>query len=207
MSIFIDAHDLGSSDSTRRQAIEAGSPRSDLYLIYRAETLAEEGNREDAEDLLTQVRSDYPLLPAVQALIAGDPSEAVGAITTAGLHVADDQDVAGYSTARLATAYMRLDRYDLATDVLRDANERFPDRAWLLLHQANTALGMVDLVALGSSHNHDLLSEVTEVALRSRDLFRTWEGLRTSQSLLQCRRCSHGGSPAGSRHRVHAATW
>ena len=176
ISAFIDAHDLGSSDSTRRHAIRAGSPRSDLYLIYRAETLAEEGNRGDAEDLLAQVRSDHPLLPAVRALVAGDPSGAVEAITTAGLHETEDQDVAGYSTARLATAHMRLDRYDLATDVLREANERFPDRAWLLLHQANTALGMVDLVALGSSSNHDLLGEITEVALRSRDLFRTWDG-------------------------------
>ena len=176
ISDFIDAHDLGSSDSTRRRAIGAGSPRSELYLIHRAETLAEQENREDAEDLLAQVPSDHPLVPAVRALIAGDPSGAVEAITTAGLHEAEDQDLARYSTARLASAYMRLDRFDLATDVLRDANERFPDRARLLLHQANTTLGMVDLVALGSSSNHDLLSEAAEVALQSRDLFRTWDG-------------------------------
>ena len=176
ISDFIDAHALGSSNSTLRRAIEAGSPRSQLYLIRQAETLAEEGNRENAEDLSAQVPADHPLMPAVRALIAGDPSGAVEVITTAGLHRAEDPELARYSVARLIGAYLRLEKPDLATEVLRYANERFPDRAWLLFHQANTTLGMVNPLALGSSQSHDLLSEAAELALRSRDLFRTWDG-------------------------------
>ena len=176
ISDFIDAHALGSSNSVLQRAIEAGSPRSQLYLIRQAKTLAEEGNREDAEDLLAQVPTDHPLVPVVRALIAGEPSGAVEVITTAGLHRVEDSELARYSVARLLEAYLRLEKFDLATEVLRNANERFPDRAWLLFHQANTTLGMVNPLVLGSSQSHDLLSEAAELALRSRDLFRKWDG-------------------------------
>ena len=57
ISDFIDAHDLGDSESTRRLAIEAASPRSSLYCIRHAVSCAEEGDQERAEDLLAQVPS------------------------------------------------------------------------------------------------------------------------------------------------------
>ena len=176
ISDFIDAHDLGDSESTRRLAVEAASPRSDLYCIRHAIRCAEEGDQDRAEDLLTQVPSEYPLMPAAQAVIADDPTAVVEAISVAGLHEADDPDLARYSVARLASAYLRLDRPDLATQVLQDANQRFPGHAWLLFHQANTTIEMVDPTRLGSTECHDLLSEAVDLALRSRDLFRNWDG-------------------------------
>ena len=176
VSDFIDAHDLGDSDSTRRLAIEAGSPRSELYLIRHAVTCAEQGDTGRAEDLLAQVPSDHPLIPTARAVIANDPSAVVETVRTTGLHEADDPDLARYSLARLVWAYLRLDRYDLATEVLRDANQRFPGRAWLIFHQANTTIGMVEPIRLDSADSHDLLSEAADLAFRSRDLFRTWNG-------------------------------
>ena len=176
ISDFIDAHDLGDSESTRRLAIEAASPRSNLYCIRHAVSCAEEGDQERSEDLLAQVPSDHPLMPAAQAVIADDPTAVVEAISIAGLHEADDPDLARYCIARLVWAYLRLDRPDLATQVLRDANQRFPGQAWLLFHQANTTIEMVDPARLGSTECHDLLSEAVDLALRSRDLFRNWDG-------------------------------
>lgn len=176
ISDFIDAHDLGDSESTRQLAIEAASPRSNLYRIRHAVSCAEEGEQERAEDLLAQVPSDHPLMPAAQAIIADDPTAVVEAISVAGLHEVDDPDLARYCIARLVWAYLRLDRPDLAAQVLRDANQRFPGRAWLLLHQANTTIKMVDPTRLGSTECHDLLSEAVDLAVQSRDLFRSWEG-------------------------------
>lgn len=176
ISDFIDAHDLGDSEPTRRLAIEAASPRSNLYCIRHAVSCAEEGDQARAEALLAQVAPDHPLMPAARAVIADDPTAVVEAISIAGLHEVDDPEVARYCIARLVRAHLRNDRPDLATEVLRDANQRFPGRAWLLFHQANTTFGMVDPSRLGSAEGHDLLSEAAELALRSRDLFRSWNG-------------------------------
>lgn len=176
ISDFIDAHDLGGSDSTRQLAIEAGSPRTELYLIRHAITCAERGSKDRAKGLLAQVPSDHPLMPTARAVISDDPSAVVEAVRTAGLHEADDPDLARYCVATLLRAYLRLDRPDLATQVLRDANQRFPGHAWLQFHQANTTIEMVDPTRLGSTECHDLLSEAVDLALRSRDLFRSWDG-------------------------------
>ena len=176
ISDFIDAHDLGDSGSTRQMAIEAGAPRSDLYLIRHAIMCAEQGDEERTEDLLARVPSDHVLMPSARAVISDDQSAVVEAVITAGLHEADDPDLARHCVATLVRAYLRLDRPDLATQILRDANQRFLGRAWLLFHQANTTIEMVDPTRLGSTECHDLLSEAVDLALRSRDLFRSWDG-------------------------------
>ena len=174
ISDFMDAHNLAGSDSARRMAIKAGSPRSSLYRIAEAVETAEKGDPGRAEALLTEVPPEYPLLSAAQAFIAGEMPSVVGAIETGRLHRSEDPDLAIYSMLTLVKAYLCLDNFNLATEVLRAANEQFPDRPMLLLHQAHSTLGMAQQAGLESSGWHDLLSEAVELALRSRDCFRQW---------------------------------
>ena len=176
ISDFIDAHSLSGSDSIRQRAIEAGSPRSGMHMIRRAEALADAGDTQGAADLLAQVPSDYPLLDTARAHINDDATGVINAVLSEGLHRHEDPELALYSVARLAAAHGRLNRPDLARSVLREANARFPGRAWLLFHEVNAILRAVDQVGLGTAGSHDLLSEAAELAVEARDLFRTWDG-------------------------------
>ena len=173
---FIDAHMLGDSSMVRQQAIDAGSPRKPLHLIRQAESLAEQGDRDRAENLISCVPADHPLLPAVRALIDNDWSSAAEAITSVGLHEAEDPELARCAIARLVRAYDNLDRLDLAIEILRDANRRFPGHAWLMFHQAGRTLDIVEPTFLGSEQSNNLLTEAAELAVGSRDLFRAWNG-------------------------------
>ena len=176
ISDFIGAHSLGSSDSARRRAIEAGSPRSAMLMIDQAEALADAGDAQGAAELIDQVPSEHPLLSTARAHIGLDASDVVDAVLSGGLHRSDDSEVALYAVGRLAVAHWRLDRPDLARSVLRDANARFPGRAWLLFHEANAILAVLDQTEPSTASSHDLLSDAAELALEARDLFRAWEG-------------------------------
>ncbi len=176
ISGFLDAHGLPGADPMRMQAVEAGSPHSGLHLVRQAVATAENGDSERAENLLSQVPPDHPLLEAGRAHARGTPTSAVEVIRGARLHESDDVDLARYSVATLVWAYWLLQRPESAVEVLRQASRRFPDGAWIHLQQANMTLAMVDQVGLDSSNSHDLLSEAAELALKSRDLFRSWDG-------------------------------
>ena len=173
---FIDAHDIGNSAPARERAIEAGSPRSGLHLTWQAVTMADNGNTDAAEELMSRVPSDYPLIEIARARLANDPSAVVERVRTAELLESDDSDLVLYSVSMLLWAYWCLERFDSATEVLRDANERFSHRAWLLFHQAHATLGMVDQLGLDELGSHDMLTDAVELALRSRDCFRSWDG-------------------------------
>ena len=173
---FRDAHMLGDSSMVRQQAIDAGSPRRPLHLIRQAESLAEQGKTEQAKNLISCVPADHPLSPAVRALIDNDWSSAAEAITSVGLHEAEDPELARCAIARLVRAYDNLDRLDLAIEILRDANQRFPGHAWLMFHQASRTLAIVEPTSLGSERSNNLLTEAAELAVGSRDLFRAWNG-------------------------------
>ena len=176
ISDFIDAHILDGSDSARLRAIETGSPRSALHLIRRAEALAEAGDTQGATELMDQVPSEHPLLDTARAHIGSDASGVVDAVLSEGLHQSEDPEVALYSISRLAAAHWRLGRFDMARSVLREANARFPGRAWLLFHEANAVLGVADQTGRDSAGGQDLLNEAVELALAARDSFRAWEG-------------------------------
>ena len=176
ISDFIGAHSLRGTDSARRRAIEAGSPRSAMLMINQAEALADAGDAQGAAELMDQVPSEHPLLGTARAHIGLDASGVVDAVLSDGLHRSEDPEVALYAVGRLAMAHWRLHRPDLARSVLRDANARFPDRAWLLLHEANAVLGVADQGGHQTTGGQDLLREAVELALRSRDCFRMWDG-------------------------------
>ena len=173
---YMDAHGVAGSDSIRQRAIEAGSTKSALHHIAQAVEAAERGNRTQAEASLAQVPHGYPLLDAAEALIAGEMHAVVDAVEAEGLHRSEDPDLALYSAMTLVAAHLHLEHFDQATEALRAANARFPDRAMLLLHQANTTLGIVNQVGLESPRSQDLFGEVVDLALRSRDCFRRWSG-------------------------------
>ena len=173
---FIDAHGLGGSWLTREHAVLAGSPRRVLHLVRGAVTAAGEGNEPRALDLISQAPSDHDLIEVGQARISDDPSAAIEAVKAEGLLDAEDPDVALFAVVTLVWAYWRLEQFDVLSEVLREANRRFPARAWLMCHQARSTLGMVQQAGLESAQTHDLLSEVVRLALQSRDLFRLWEG-------------------------------
>ena len=176
ISDFVEAHSLSGLDAIRLRAIDAGSPRSGMHMIRRAEALADAGDTQGAENVIAEVPSDYPLLDTARAHIGFDATGVVNAVLSEGLHQIEDPELALYSIARLAVAQWRLNRPDLARNVLREANARFPGRSWLLFHEANAIIGVVNRSGLGTVGSHDLLGEAARLAVEARDLFRTWEG-------------------------------
>ncbi|MDE0231187.1 MAG: DUF4062 domain-containing protein [bacterium] len=176
ISTFMDAHELQGSGLARQKAIEAGSLRSSLYLIREAVAAADQGDKEEAEVLVARVPPDFPLLPAARARIDDDPEGVEREVITAALHTSEDTSMALDGIVKLVWAYWQLERYDLATEVLREANQRFPGRAWLLLYQAQSTLAMADQRGLQSAGSQDLLKEAAGLAVRSRDHFRLWNG-------------------------------
>ena len=173
---FIDAHGLGGSSLTRERAVAAGSPRRVLHLVRGAVTAAGEGNEPRAHDLLSQAPSDHVLIGVGQARISDDPSAAIEAVKAGDLLNAEDQDVALFAVVTLVWAHWSLEQFDVLSEALREANRRFPGRAWLMCHQARSTLGMVQQAGLESAQSHDLLGDALQLALESRDLFRLWEG-------------------------------
>ena len=177
LSDFMEAHDLPGSSAPRQVAIELGTPRKFSFFIDQAMSLSEDGDSEGADALLAMVPDSHPLLPVARARLGGDASAVVKAISTARLHKDKDDDLALHSTVMLLWAYESLERFDLAMEVLREANQRFPDRAWLLFYQAqHTYNAAVAQSGFDSPIGRDLLAEAAELALRSRDCFRVWNG-------------------------------
>lgn len=173
---FIDAYHIGNSGPAWEKAIEAGSPRSALYLTRRALAAAEDGDPSRAREILAGVESDDQLVEIAQACIQDDHAEVVKRAVATNLVESEDPDRALFGVLTLLSAYWHLERFDSATAMLRDANTRFPGRAWLQFHQAHATLGLVDQLGLNTPGSHDLLKEAAELALRSRDCFRAWDG-------------------------------
>ena len=176
ISTFLDAHELQGSGLSRRKAIEAGSSKSSLYLIREAVAAADQGDKQQAETLVAQVPPDFPLLPAARARIDDDAEGVQREVITAGLHISEDSSMALDGIVKLVWAYWQLERYDPATEILREANQRFPGRAWMLLYQAQSTLAMADQRGMQSTGGQDLLKKAARVAIRSRDHFRLWNG-------------------------------
>ena len=176
ISHFLGAFGLPGDDLALQRAIDAGSPRSGLHLIHLAISAAEDGNGTEVERLLQQVPADHPLLDVARKRIEENPSAAIEALMQGHLHESDDPDIALFGVVTLVWAYWEENRAELAVEVLRKANQRFPNRAMLLYHQANMTLGVVDQVGLDSSDSRDLLREAAELMLCSRDCFRQWDG-------------------------------
>ncbi len=176
ISQFLGAYGLAGDDLALQRAVEAGSPRSGLHLIHLAISAAVDGDGTEAERLLQQVPDDHPLLDVARKRIEEDSSAAAEALMQGQLHESDDPDIALFGVLTLMWAYWEESRAELAVEVLRKANQRFPNRAGLLYHQANMTLGVVEQVGLDSSDSRDLLREAAELMLRSRDCFRQWDG-------------------------------
>ena len=172
---FMNAHDIAGADLMWRRVIRAGSPRTPLYLIRLATRAADKGNRQQAEDMLSRVPPDYPLLPAAEGYVENNPSAVVDAVPPS-LLTTDDTELATRALVMLMWAYLKLEEFALLAKVLRDANQRYPDRAWLLFQQANATVGMVDQRGLEAPGSRELLIEAVGLALQSRDCFRVWSG-------------------------------
>lgn len=176
ISEFVDTHDLPGLDALQEVAIRKGSTRSSIYLIDQAVRAAMQGDRARAKELLSQMPPDYPLLTAAKARIEGHAKTVVELVVGEDLHNAEDPDLALNSVAMLVWAYWELEWFRRLTSMLRAANKRFPGRGWLLFHQANSTLAIVDQVGVEATGSHDLMSSVVELALASRDCFRLWGG-------------------------------
>lgn len=176
ISRFLYAYGLEGAHKTRQLAIDTGSTRKDLYRVGQALEAAERGNKQRADCLLDQVTDGYPLQAVARSYVIEDMASVVKAVTTEGLHLLDDNDLAMYSAVMLAVAYVHMEDFDLATKVLRDTNARFPNRAGLLLQQAEATMYLANQIGFWSTGSQDLFSEVADLALRSRDCSRRWEG-------------------------------
>ena len=172
---FMNAHNIPGADLMWRRVIRAGSPRTPLYLIRLATRAADKGDGQQVEDLLSQVPPDYPLLPAAEGYVGDNPSAVVDAVPPS-LLTTDDAELASRALVMLMWAYLKLEEFALLAKVLRDANRRYPDRAWLLFQQANATVGMVDERGLEAPGSQELLTEAVGLALQSRDCFRVWSG-------------------------------
>ena len=173
---YMHAYGIPGSDVPRDKAIEAGSPRTYLYLIDRASEAADQEDFERAEALLDQVPPDHPLLAAARSRIEGDAEAVVKAIATVEPIQFDDSDLALSRVMILTWAYGQLEQYNLATAVLQETNKQFPKNAGLLFYQANMVLGMAGQAGWGTAAGRELLTEVVKVAIQSRDCFRSWNG-------------------------------
>ena len=176
ISDYMDAYGIRGSDAPRQRAIEAGSPRKYLYLLDQAAAEADRENLGQAMALLDQVPPDHPFLAVARARIEGDAAAVANAIKTAGQGSADDPDLALSRVMTLTWAYIRLEQFNLATEVLREANQQFQDHAGLLFYQANTTMGMAEQAGWGTAGGRELLADVVAVAIQSRDCFRLWDG-------------------------------
>ena len=173
---FMEAHGVPGSALMRKGAIEAGSPRRGLHLIHQAVEAAENGDRERAAELMELVPASEPLIGAAEAYISDDPGAAVEAVLAARLHESDDPDTALNGVMTMVWASFRENRFESAREVLKEAINRFSDKAPLLLHYANAAFGAVNQIGLGAPGSRELLDEAVEFALRARDSFREWDG-------------------------------
>ena len=81
-----------------------------------------------------------------------------------------------FAVATLVWAYWRLEQFDVLSEALREANRRFPGRAWLMCHQLDQRSAWCSKPGWNQPKANDLLSEAVKLALQSRDLFRSWEG-------------------------------
>ena len=176
ISEFVDAHDLPGLDALQGMAIKKGSPHSSSHLISQAVRVAGQGDKTRAEEILSEVPSDYPLLVVAKARIEGKAESVAELVETAELHNAKDPDLALDSVAMLVWAHLVLKQFHRLTTMLRVANERFPGRGFLLFHQANSTLGIVDQVGLESTGSQELMKAAVDLALQSRDSFRLWDG-------------------------------
>ena len=176
LSSFLDAHDLPGSDLAREKAIEAGTPRAGLHLARMALARADEGEHQEAVVLLKRMSPGDPLLAPARALLADDFHAAMDAVRTARLVESEDAEPALFGLTTLAWAYRGLDRLDLATATLREANQRFPGRAGLLLLEAGLTVDWARADGVTEADRLDRLVMAVELAIRSRDLFRRWSG-------------------------------
>ncbi len=176
ISDYMDAYGIPASNASRRKAIEAGSPRRFLYLIDQAVEAADEENLDQAEALLDQVPSGHPLLTAARSRIAGDAEGVVNSIATVEPTTFADPDLALSRVMILTWAYGQREQYNLATEVLREANKQFPKHAALLFYQGNMVMGLAGQAGWGTAAGREFLTEVVEVAIQSRDCFRLWSG-------------------------------
>ena len=177
VSDFIDAHDIGDSDKTREKAIDAGSPRSDFYRIRQAMLAAAEEDADRAHELLALADNGHPMLPVAQAYIANDWPAVVQAVNASMLPESEDADLAIYSTLALLDAYSHLNRLESIERPLKAVIDRFPDRSHLLLLVlARSRIRLVQSRPWVEAENRDILHKAVDVALRSRDLIRTWQG-------------------------------
>ena len=174
---FLDAHGLPGSWAMRCRAIERNSPRSTLYTVREAAVAAlNEDDVERARELLAEVPEQHPLFSTAWALINDDVDAVVTSVRASALHESQDPDEALFGITTLDWAYQRRSEIELAIAVLKDAIERFPDRASLYLLQAERTLGLAKRRATEGTETHALHESAAALAIEARDRFREWSG-------------------------------
>lgn len=173
---FATAHELPGSDALREKAVEQGSSRGALYRVRAAVQAADEEDFERARELLKPVPEEYPLLRLARARIDDGDRAVVGAVRESGLHECRDPDIALFAIVMLVVAYCRLDDQAQALAVLRDASQRFPERAGLHLRRADLILSSAVRRSSGGTGHSSLLRSAVTDALEARDRFRDWGG-------------------------------
>ena len=133
---FSAAHELPGSDALREKAVEQGSLRGPWYRVCEAVEAADDEDPERAQELLAQVPASYPLFGVARARIHDGDRAVVDAVSEPGLNESENADVAVLATMMLVVAHRRLGDVAQAHAVLKDAIQRFPQRAWFRLQRA-----------------------------------------------------------------------
>ena len=176
LGLFLEAHRLPGSWVMWQRAIHSGSPRGDLYRIREAIVATIEGNGIRARRLLAEVAEDHPLLGAALARVSGKASDVVAEITASEAQNSNDPGLALRATETLIWAYRHMGELEAAISTTKNAYLRFPDRAALLMIQAELSIELVESCKLRATRRHELLESAADVAIKARDLFREWDG-------------------------------
>lgn len=173
---FSAAHELPGSDALRKKAVEQGSLRGPLYRVCEALEAADDDDLEQAHELLAQIPASHPLFGVARARIHDGDRAVVDAVCEAGLHKSEKTDVALLATMILAVAHRRLGEVAQAHAVLKDAIQRFPQRAWFRLQRAALILSSAVDRSGGRIARSDVLRSAVTDALEARDRIREWRG-------------------------------
>ncbi len=173
---FVAAHELPGASEMRDRAVALGSPRTSHYRVAEA-LMADgdgDGDGDEAARLLDDETLEHPLADAARSLVGGDPTSAAAEVRRSGALRSDDTNLATMGIQVLAMAHARNEELPQAIRVMRNAVERFPDRASFHLTLARLQLGLAQ--ELGEPVRPDLLASAAENAIRARDEFRKWHG-------------------------------
>lgn len=181
---FIDAYDLGGSDKALEHALQLGSPNDIAIKAQLAGSQFDLGDIPAARQLIASMPEEHSLAIALNSMLDDDPAAAIEQIQSSQLHLSEDREIALQAVMLLRWSYFKLEQFDALCQLLKRANERFPGRAALVLHQGVATLAHAEQIGVEATGSAELLNAALSELLRARDMFREWNGPSSKATAL-----------------------